>query len=63
MATWVETAPAFVLGHYCSKHKGRRAVAVEMREGKEGKPPVPVRYLCPVCFVEKHPGIADHGGD
>ena len=61
MEKWLEVWPEPSDEKHCSKHKNRPAVAVQMRERKGGKPPVPTRYYCQECFAKGYPGIADHG--
>lgn len=63
MAKWIELLSEEGSEKKCSKHKGRLAVAVQMREGKGDKPPVPTRYYCQECLSKEEPGIADHGPD
>ncbi len=63
MTKWIRLLSNEETGKWCSKHKDRLAIAVQMREGKGNKPPVPVRYYCQECLAQKEPGIADHGPD
>lgn len=63
MKKWIEMLPKSDVERKCSSHRDRPAVAVLMRERKEGKPPVPVRYYCQECGMREAPGLVDHGSD